>query len=118
MLIPRVIALEQMVESLESSMAVLEHLHKRVDKNEQYRRRACLRILNVPLPENDERENCQNKMKQVMNDMDCGLNLVDIDRAHRIGPKKTGADGTVKQQLIVKFKLFRQRHYFIETERK
>ena len=42
-------ALEQNIESLESSMVVLEHLHKKRNENEQYSRRACLRIVNVPL---------------------------------------------------------------------
>ena len=117
-LIPSVVALEQRVESLESSIAVLENLHRRVDENEQYSRRTCLRILNVPLPENDGRENCENKMKQIMNDMDCGLNADDIDLVHRIGPKKTGADGTVRQQIIGKFKSFRQRSLFYRNRAK
>ena len=117
-LIPRVIALERRVESLESSMVVLEHLHKKVDENEQYSRRTCLRILNVPLPKNDGKENYENKMKQIMNDMDCGLNPDDIDCTHRIGPKKTGADGTVNQQIIVKFKSFRQRSLFYRNRAK
>ena len=43
-LISRVDTLEQRVESLESSMVVLEHLHKKSDENEQYSRRVS------PLP--------------------------------------------------------------------
>ena len=80
-LIPRVVALEQNVESLERSMEVLEHLHIQIDENEQYSRHTCLRILNGPLPEKDGRENCENKSKLIMNDMDCGLNPDDIDHA-------------------------------------
>jgi len=53
-----------------------------------------------------------------MNDMDCGLNPDDIDCTHRIGPKKTGADGTVNQQIIVKFKSFRQRSLFYRNRAK
>ena len=106
------------VESLESSMVVLEHLHKKVDENEQYSRHTCLRILNVPLPKNDGKETCENKMKQIMNDMDCGLNPDDIDCTHHIGPKKTGADGTVNQQIIVNFKSFRQRSLFYRNRAK
>ena len=69
MLIPRVVALKQRVESLESSITVLEQLHKKVDENEQYNRRTCLRILNVPLPENDGRENCENKIYLISDDI-------------------------------------------------
>eukprot|EP00112_Aurelia_sp_Birch-Aquarium-sp1_P024097 Seg746.3 transcript_id=Seg746.3/GoldUCD/mRNA.D3Y31 product="hypothetical protein" protein_id=Seg746.3/GoldUCD/D3Y31 len=73
-LVSRVDALEQRVESLESSMVVLEHLHKKTDENEQYSRRSCLRIVNVPLPKQGGKEDCEKKVKQIMKDMNCGLN--------------------------------------------
>ena len=118
-LISRVDALEQKVESLESSMVVLEHLHKKTDENEQYSRRACLRIVNVPLPKKGGKENCEGKVKQIMKDMNCGLNPDDIDRAHRIGSKRTDDDsGAVSQQIIVKFKSFRQRTLFYRNRAK
>ena len=50
-------------------MTVLEQLHKKVDENEQYNRRTCLRILNVPLPGNDGRENCENEIYLISDDI-------------------------------------------------
>ena len=108
-LISRVDTLEQRVVSLESSMVVLEHLYRVSDENEQYSRRSCLRIVNVLLPKQGGKEDCEKKAKQIMKDMNCGLNPDDIDRAHRIGSKRTDDNGVVSQHIIVKFKSFRQR---------
>eukprot|EP00795_Rhopilema_esculentum_P009859 gene9859-18444_t len=90
-------------------MVVLEHLHKKSDENEQDSRCSCLRIVNVPLPKQGGKENCEKKVKQIMKDINCGLNPDDIDHAHRIGSKRTDDNGVVSQQIIVKFKSFRQR---------
>ena len=100
-------------------MVVLEHLHKKTDENEQYSRPACLRVVNVPLPKKGGKENCEKKVKQIMKDMNCGLNPDDIDRAHRIGSKRIDDDsGAVSQQIIVKFKSFRQRTLFYRNRAK
>eukprot|EP00795_Rhopilema_esculentum_P007463 gene7463-13234_t len=64
-LISRVETLEKRVVSLESFMVVLEHLHKKSDENEQYRKRSCLRIVNVPLPKQGGKEDCEKKVKQI-----------------------------------------------------
>eukprot|EP00112_Aurelia_sp_Birch-Aquarium-sp1_P026771 Seg971.8 transcript_id=Seg971.8/GoldUCD/mRNA.D3Y31 product="hypothetical protein" protein_id=Seg971.8/GoldUCD/D3Y31 len=115
-LISRVDALEQKVESMESAMVVLEHFHKKTDENEQYSRPACLR--NFPLPKKGRKEDREKKLKQIMKDMNCGLNPNDIDRAHRIRSKRTDDDGVVSQQIIVKFKSFWRRTLFYRNRAK
>ena len=67
---------------------MMDRLEKRLDDSEQYSRRVSLRIDNVPAPEDGEGENCIEKGVKIMEKMDCGLSASDIDRAHRVGPKK------------------------------
>ena len=49
-----------------------------------------------------------------MEKSDCGLSASDIDRAHRVGPKKPVKGSSevtgIKQQMIVKFMSFRRPH--------
>ena len=88
---------------------MINRLDKRIDDGEQYSRHICLRIDNIPLPAGDEKEDCLEKVSKVMHGMDCGLEPRDMDRAHRIGKKKTDKDGITRQEMIVKFKSFGQR---------
>ena len=41
------------------------------------------------------KEDCEKKVKEIMKNMNCGLNPDDIDRAHRIGSKRTDDNGVV-----------------------
>ena len=41
--------------------------------------------------------------------MNCGLDANDIDRAHRIGQKRTNKEGVQRQQIIARFNSFRSR---------
>ena len=105
----RIIALENTIEMLEGKLCVVDRLDKRIDDGEQYSRRVCLRIDNIPLPDGGQKENCIEKVAEIMEGMDCGLEPSDIDRAHRIGKKKTDKHEITRQQMIVKFKSFGQR---------
>ena len=84
-------------------------MHRKIDDNEQYSRRVCWRFDNVPLPEIGDKEDCAKKIGEIMNEMNCGLDANDIDRAHRIGQRKTSEDGSQRQQIIARFKSFRGR---------
>ena len=103
----RIDQLEQKVDALESALVVVDHLHRKIDDNEQYSRRVCLRFDNVPLPENGgDKEDCAKKIGEIMNEINFGLDANDIDRAHRIGQRKTSEDGSQRQQIIARFKSF------------
>ena len=60
------------------------------------------------MPKQGGKEDCEKKVKQIIKDMNCGLNPTDNDRTHCIGSKRTDDNGVVSQQIIVKFKSFRQ----------
>lgn len=78
------IAAFEKIDMLEGKLCVIDRLDKKIDDGEQYLRRVCLRIDNIPLPAGDEKEDCLKKVCEVMHGMDCGLERSDIDRAHRI----------------------------------
>ena len=50
--------LEDTIERLESSLAVVNRLEYRIDNEEQYSRRQCLRINNIEPPGDEESEDC------------------------------------------------------------
>ena len=118
----RIKALEDRLAIQESNMAVLQHLEARVDQKlekieeleervyngEQYSRRLCLRMYNIDLPPPGTKEDCMKKVKKVLRELDCGVKIDAVDRAHRIGPRET-VEGKEKQQMIVKFKTFNER---------
>ena len=52
--------LERRVDELEGLVKVIERLEGRIDDSEQYSRRMCLRINGVPLPKDNEKEDCEN----------------------------------------------------------
>ena len=114
----RINQLEQKVDALESALVVVDHLHRKIDDNEQYSRRVCLRFDNVPLPENGHKEDCAKKIGEIMNQMNYGLDVNDIDRAHRIGQRKTSEDGSQRQQIIARFKSFRGRTLVYRNRKK
>ena len=100
---------EERMEKLESELAVIDKLAERVDDAEQYSRRTCLRIYNMGLPARGEQEDCMKKVEKILEKMDCGVNIDAVDRAHRIGQREMDDNGKMQQQMIVKFKTFRDR---------
>ena len=114
----KIAALENKFDMLEGKMCVIDRLDKRIDDGEQYSRRVCLRIDNIPLPAGGEKEDCLEKVSELMQGMDCGLEPSDINRAHRIGNKKTDKHGVTRQQMIVKFKSFGQRTKMYRNRKK
>ena len=115
-------AFEDRLAIHESNMAVLQHLEERVDQKlkkideleervdngEQYSRRLCLRMYNIDLAPPGTKEDCMKKVKTVLGELDCGVEIDAVDRAHRIGPREK-VDGKERQQMIVKFKSFNER---------
>ena len=94
---------------LESKIAILENsfnlLAVKCDANEQYSRRTSLRINNIPLPDdgNETADDCMEKVKTLISETGVDIPDTFLDRAHRVGKQITLDDGSVKQQVIVKF---------------
>ena len=49
------------------------------------------------------------KVEKILDKMDCGVNIDAVDRAHQIGQREMDDNGKMQQQVIVKFKTFRDR---------
>ncbi len=110
--------LAERIEVLETKVAILEHLEKKINDSEQYGRRVGLRFLNVDLPENGENEDCVEKVGKIIEDLDCGVGANNINRAHRIGRITTTAEGKRRQQIIIKFRYFRERTLVYKNRKK
>ncbi len=106
--------LERRVDELEGLVKVIERLEERIDDSEQYSRRMCLRINGVPLPKDDKKEDCVEKVHELIKEAGVDLTKDAIDRAHRIG--RISEDG--KQQIIVRFKSFRDRTMVYRSRKK
>ena len=110
--------LKERVEVLESKVAVLDRLESRIDDGEQYSRRNCLRFHGMELPPVGSKENCFQKTKEVIEKLSCGVDGDAIDRAHRIGPVTEDEEGKRFQQIIVRFKSFKDRTTVYKNRKK
>ena len=93
-------ALELRIEILEAKVSTQENtnklLERKIDDNESYHRRLCLRISGIP-DSGDARETDEDVLNKVKIEVDkLGINIPNysFDRAHRIGKKKAPSDGT------------------------
>ena len=107
--------LEDQIEKLENKIALyeshMENLEIKIDDQEQYSRRSCLRILGIPLPTqgHESVETCMEKVQKVFDEMKVQIPKEAIDRVHRIGRKGQDQNGTLQQAMIVKFKSWNDR---------
>ena len=92
---------DQVIKDLENKVSVLEFKY---DELEQYSRRNSLRI--TGLSENDE-DPCETTLN-LFDRMDINpkISIEDIDRVHRVGPKR----GDNPRQMLIKFANYRARH--------
>ena len=110
--------LQERVDILESQLKVLESLDRRINEVEQYGRRMCLRFNNIEVSQDGRKEDCVKTINDIMKETKCGVRKQAIDRAHRIGPRKTGKDGITTQQIIVRFNSFTERTKVYRNRRK
>ncbi|KAJ4427147.1 hypothetical protein ANN_24763 [Periplaneta americana] len=82
----------------------IEALEAKVDELEQYQRRQCLRIIGV---EEQEAEDTDKLVMEVGKRIGVDVNVMDIDRSHRIGRRDVGNDRP--RPIIVKFVSYRKR---------
>ena len=89
----------------------MQDLEVKIDDNEQYSRRSCLRITGIPLPENGKEspQECTKKVIDVFAELEVNISEDDIDRAHRVGKKTTDDDGIEGQAMIVKLYSWKDR---------
>ncbi len=97
---------------------MLDRLESRIDDGEQYSRRHCLRFHGMELPPVGSKENCFQKTKKVIEKLNCGVGADAIDRAHRIGPVTENDQGKKFQQIIIRFKSFKDRTSVYKNRKK
>eukprot|EP00112_Aurelia_sp_Birch-Aquarium-sp1_P010015 Seg2160.7 transcript_id=Seg2160.7/GoldUCD/mRNA.D3Y31 product="hypothetical protein" protein_id=Seg2160.7/GoldUCD/D3Y31 len=92
------VVLQNLEARVDEKLEKIEELEEKVDNGEQYSRRLCLRMYNIDLAPAGKKEDCMKKVKQVLRELDCGVKIDAVDRAHRIGPRET-VDGKERQQI-------------------
>ena len=109
---------KEMMEVLESKVAVLDRLESRIDDGEQYSHRNCLRFHGMELPPVGSKENYIQKTKEVIEKLSCGVDGDAIDRAHRIGQVTEDKERERFQQIIVRLQLFKDRTTVFKNRKK
>ena len=107
---------------LEGRIAVLENLVKlqeiKSDDVEQYSRRLCLRVNDIPLKSAETNRDLENQLENEFINMGLNIPKETIDRVHRVGRKyevdEVDRDGVVtgvslKQQVIIRFSTWSHR---------
>ena len=107
---------------LEGRVAILENLGQlrdiQTDDVEQYGRRLCLRVDNVPVNEGETPKDLEDALLKDFESMGLDLPEFSVDRAHRIGRKfeveEEDENGVVtgvsiRQQVIVRFTSWKSR---------
>ena len=110
-----IIKLESEVAMLQTHVSALKQSNcnvlERVDDNEQYSRRVCLRIEGIETSVDETSEEILDKVCGIINNADnCDIPKWAIDRAHRIGKKMINESNNKElQSIIVKFVTFNHR---------
>ena len=118
-------ALEERIDELEASNAVLEshiaHIRKSHENKEHYSSRLCLRIDGIELPPKGTKESGEvvlGKVKEIVDKLEVDVPDAVIDSAHRIGPKSTDNNGKPRQQVIVRLTAWRHRTAIYRARKK
>ena len=116
---------------LEGRVAVLENLIKcqevKIDDNEQYSRRLCLRVNGIPCKSRESNKDLEQILNKEFVKMAIDLPHDVIDRVHRTGKKveieDVGDDGVVTgvsvlQQVIVRFRSWSHRTLIYKSRKR
>ena len=118
---------DERIEILESHVSLLQNnvqklkdaYDDKVDELEQYGRRLCLRIDNVPFKENETSDEVLQIVKEKITEAECDIPEAVLDRAHRIGLPYVLTESKVKvQSIITRFTTFRHRTLFYRNRKK
>lgn len=85
-------------ETRELKQCILEQ-RSDIDELEQYGRRMCLNVTNIPGDTDDYTEQLESKIMSVSDKLNLGLSPHDIDKCHRLGKRK----GESNRKVIIKF---------------
>ena len=105
-------------EELESTVSVLQkHVkicQKQTNKDlEQYGRRLCVRINDVPTVDNETSDEVLDKLKSLINKTSCDIPDVVIDKAHRIEKGYNDKKTNIRcKSIIERFTTFRHRMFY------
>ena len=90
---------------------IFENLQKnRVGKNEQYGRRLCVRIDEIPTQNKESSENVLHKVTKMWSKAGVEIPNEVVDRPHRIGLSYTDKNSNIAcKSVIVRFTTFRNR---------
>ena len=117
--------LEQRVVGLETQMSVMAQtnylLERKCDDLESYTRRQNLRIVGIPEPADgsETADICLEKVKEEIVKLDVNIDIDrEIDRAHRVGPKKDRQGNPKERAMIVRFKSWRARTHVYQNRKK
>ena len=104
-------------EKVSTSEAV-KSLKAKLNEEEQYSRRNCLRLYGIP--EKDQEDTDAVMINLANKDLGVNLNLADIDRSHRVGaPRHRPADKKKPPRpIIVKFSTYRARNLVIKNRKR
>ena len=105
----RIVKLESQVAILQNTVSALK---REEDNTQQYQRRLCLRIVGIPPPQKNEKEDgsaCLKKVKEVFSELDTDVPDCSVDRAHRIGEPFKDKNGTPCHSMIVRFTTWTKR---------
>ena len=86
---------------------------------EQYGRQLCIKVEGVPITDNDTSEEVLKKVQSLINEAECDIPDVAINRAHRIGNGyKDGKTNIFCKSIIVRFTTFQHRTMFYHNRNK
>ena len=108
--------LENLEKELTDKDARIEQLEQAVDNLEQYSRRSSVRITGIV--EHKDGEQIDKIITDLFNDMDMPLKMDHINRAHRIGPRKSATNKNHSRQIIVQFKDYKSKNDFIKARKR
>lgn len=95
-------------------------LRSRVDDNEQRNRNLCLLLHGVE--ESDEEKTDEMVIEAINNEVGVHISINDIERSHRLGPKKTSrvlrSTSDNPRPIILRFSSFRKRDEVFRNKRK
>ena len=103
--------LQQHVKNLKQQNEILL---QRCEKNDQYGRRLCMRIIGIPSQKNESAD-VRNSMKFVIEESECNIPDIALDCAHRIG--RNDSSGKNVRLVIVRFTTFRHRTMFYRARK-
>ena len=113
----RIAVMEKEIIQLKSKQAISERISERLkyelDKANQYTRRSCVILNDVPVARNEKQHVTEQKVKNIMGEAGISKDIInDIDKLHHLGKNWQN-----KQKVIIKFRSHSKRYAFYAKRR-